>query len=62
MDVALVVQSYQDIRKKLGSSVFDGRCLIFGVSTELMAQNQARFQYDKVSYAKIVFFLEKSDR
>ena len=40
MDVALVVQSYQDIRKKLGSSVFDGRCLIFGVSTELMAQNQ----------------------
>ena len=36
MDVALLVENYIEMRKKLGSAVFDSRCLIFGVSTELL--------------------------
>ena len=40
MDVALVVENYLNLRKKLKENVFDGRCLIFGVSTELMAQSR----------------------
>lgn len=40
MDVALLVENYIELRKKLGSAVFDSRCLIFGAQTELLANNR----------------------
>ena len=40
MDVALLVENYIELRKKLGSAVFDSRCLIFGAKTELLANNR----------------------
>ena len=39
MDVALLVENYIELRKKLGSAVFDSRCLIFGSSTEMISVN-----------------------